>query len=441
MNIRESLIARWTPFVLVVALPLGLMVWLNANGKVPERAPEATRIPSVIATHTTRLSSTTDLSNTVMPISNTFALHAVAALSSSDVWVVGDTWNPPTYDAIVHWNGQRWEHFDDTALTTLSQRSYCLYAVAALSSSDVWAVGDYDYVSHSTHAMIVHWDGKVWSLVPNPMGQHDGAGLRTLAAIAPDDIWAAGPATLLHWDGKVWQSIATPIGEDFVSLTVGRDHNVWGLGGSSSGSVARWDGKAWHTLPPAHQRVTPTLGPALLQWLHGPPRESFTGIAALDSSDIWVVGNSTTGDAMTDHGATDLPIIRHWDGTAWQDFAHYFGDYSWATVGPRIQRPEVPQGQLGFYYGEEQAMTAVAAVASDDIWTLGSGILHWNGRAWNGAAAAICNNTQWGMDGIAAIPGERWIVGRGYHIGPGVSHWQGYVLRYTDRPCAPTPTP
>jgi hypothetical protein len=428
--------------MLVVALPLGLMVWVNANDKAPERAPEATRIPSVIATRTTRPSSPTDLSNVVMPISNTFGLHAVAALSPSDVWVVGDTGDPPTYDAIVHWNGQRWERFDDSALTTRSQRSYILYAVAALSPSDVWAVGD--YVSHPTHPVIAHWDGRALSVVPNPMSQHDGAGLRTLAAVAPNDIWAAGPSTLLHWNGKAWHSVATPIGEDFVSLTVGQDHTLWGLGGSSGGSVARWDGKGWHTLPPAHPRVTPTLSPALLQRLHGPPRESFTGIAAIDSSDIWVVGNSTTGDAMTDHGATDLPIIRHWDGTAWQDFAHYFGDYSWATVGPSIQRPiqrpEVPQGHLGFYYGEEQAMTAVAAVASDDIWTVGSGLLHWNGRAWNGATAAICNNTQWGMEGIAVMPGERWIVGRGYQTGPGLSQWQGYVLRYTDRPCAATPT-
>src|SRR5205085_2469989 len=44
-----------------------------------------------------------------------------------------------------------------------------LYAVSALSSSDVWAVGNnYDGGPVLVRTLIMHWDGTQWSVVPSP---------------------------------------------------------------------------------------------------------------------------------------------------------------------------------------------------------------------------------------------------------------------------------
>src|SRR5450759_1391121 len=42
-----------------------------------------------------------------------------------------------------------------------------LFGVAAISPSDVWAVGYYS-ISGPTSTLVKHWDGIVWSVVPSP---------------------------------------------------------------------------------------------------------------------------------------------------------------------------------------------------------------------------------------------------------------------------------
>jgi len=51
------------------------------------------------------------------------------------------------------------------------------YAVTALSTSDVWAVGN----------IIEHWDGNIWSIVPNPVGYLSG-----VTALSTNDVWVCG---------------------------------------------------------------------------------------------------------------------------------------------------------------------------------------------------------------------------------------------------------
>ncbi len=84
-------------------------------------------------------------------------------------------------------------------------RRYRLNAVAAISSNDVWAVGgDTDFL---ITAIIEHWDGKAWSLVPSPtyVSSNDSGGayrLNAVAAISTSDVWAVGDDNRIeHWNG------------------------------------------------------------------------------------------------------------------------------------------------------------------------------------------------------------------------------------------------
>ena len=63
-------------------------------------------------------------------------------------------------------------------------------------------------------AVIEHWDGTSWSLVPTPSGTATPQALSSVAALSPTDAWALGfqPGTsnpaFQHWDGTAWSNVA-----------------------------------------------------------------------------------------------------------------------------------------------------------------------------------------------------------------------------------------
>src|ERR1700681_4107403 len=74
------------------------------------------------------------------------------------------------------------------------------YSVAAISDSDVWSVG-YDYASNSSQfTSVQHWDGSKWSMVPSPSpgttkkcgAGYSGNMLNGVAAVSTSDVWAVG---------------------------------------------------------------------------------------------------------------------------------------------------------------------------------------------------------------------------------------------------------
>src|SRR5207248_1456889 len=97
-------------------------------------------------------------------------------------------------------------------------RSNFLYSIAAVSASNVWAVGEYGNGNGSS-TLVEHWNGKRWSVVASP--NVNGATENTLAgvtAIAANNIWAVGSSTtadfvqrtlIEHWNGKRWSIVAS----------------------------------------------------------------------------------------------------------------------------------------------------------------------------------------------------------------------------------------
>src|SRR2546422_6872648 len=77
-----------------------------------------------------------------------------------------------------------------------------LRSVAAISPTDVWAVGD------APGALAMHFDGTSWSVVLNSFG---APALFGVAAASSDDVWVVGGGPLaLHWDGTTWSKVPTP---------------------------------------------------------------------------------------------------------------------------------------------------------------------------------------------------------------------------------------
>lgn len=96
-----------------------------------------------------------------------------------------------------------------------------LTGVAAISSTDVWAVGDYYNANSALLTLVEHWDGTRWSVVPGPSvgtePNFDG-----VVAIAPSNVWAVGQVyrrsggtdvlqTLTEqWNGVQWNLVPSP---------------------------------------------------------------------------------------------------------------------------------------------------------------------------------------------------------------------------------------
>src|SRR5262249_17816406 len=96
-------------------------------------------------------------------------------------------------------------------------------------------------------ALLAHWDGSSWSLVPTPLG---GAGsyLADVSAAGPRTVWAGGGVAsaggglahtaLVRFDGTSWTEVGAPANppdtESWGGTGGGPDGSVW-LVGSTSG--------------------------------------------------------------------------------------------------------------------------------------------------------------------------------------------------------------
>ena len=114
-------------------------------------------------------------------------------MSSTDIWAVGFGVNSGA--AIEHWDGLSWTYLK-------APDSGILEDADAVSSTDVWAVGNVDA---ATRGISEHWDGARWRSLPTP--NPDGyAPLFAVVAISPTDIWAVGAQADPQFGGN-----ATPL--------------------------------------------------------------------------------------------------------------------------------------------------------------------------------------------------------------------------------------
>src|SRR5579872_335860 len=138
----------------VVAILLGALSLKTAGAKA---TPASWKISQ------SRLSSTSCGKWNVVPSPNGNLIPSglgggVAAVSASDVWAVGSSGSQASsgQTLIERWNGASW-----SVVTSPNPGSMynILSGVAAVSASDVWAVGYYVNSSQVTQTLVEHWNG------------------------------------------------------------------------------------------------------------------------------------------------------------------------------------------------------------------------------------------------------------------------------------------
>ena len=244
------------------------------------------------------------------------AFEGTSALARSDVWAVGYQVEPSQVGVVMtlaeHWDGATW-----SAVPTPSPSSEDseLHAVAAVTSNDVWAVGV--ATAHGfddPRTLIEHWDGSAWSIVTAPSPGTGSDVLLSVTAVSPTDVWAVGYTTptkggrrqtlIEHWDGSSWSVDPSPsvTGSDSELLGVSGSPTtgLWAVGfslntGSTTALVERWSGTAWSIVSnKAASRANVAL----------------TSVVSIGPSTAWAVGYQSTGTSVTAFAA-------RWDGKTW----------------------------------------------------------------------------------------------------------------------------
>ena len=146
-------------------------------------------------------------------------LTSVAAISSSDVWAIGD--NGGVTPIFQHWDGKAWTAVPSPQLPP--EAFIRVSGIAAVSSSDVWMVGTTRAPGRRpappSQTLTEHWDGHQWSIVPSPDPSTGNNGFSQVAAISSSDVWAVGSEAtpsgeaplLANWNGTQWNTVQAPV--------------------------------------------------------------------------------------------------------------------------------------------------------------------------------------------------------------------------------------
>ncbi|MBI3817234.1 MAG: hypothetical protein HY286_00980 [Planctomycetes bacterium] len=332
----------------------------------------------------------------------------IKMLNSHNMWAVGTASGAlkPTSTGFstfaAHFDGNNW-----TAVPTPNPAPVpslvndALYAVDAITTNDVWAAGTQvkSLAGGWTgqQLLVMHWDGAQWNVMntPDPLSAvgygASGAYVSDIAAIATNDIWFSGlwidvqpsgttsqPGLLMHWNGSSFSISQVPAidpgGLTFDSLSAVSTNDVWAVGGGFGNNyinqsvIVHWNGSAWSHVP----------GP-LFGWY----QRTFA-VHALAANDVYAMGDyfDNTGNHL---------FMIHWNGGTWTQLS-------------------APPSAATF-----------RAFASNDIYTYGQSIYHFDGAAWSEVETfpSVDSGSISAVDSSAAC--EVAGVGGQYKIGQGAT--------------------
>jgi hypothetical protein len=177
------------------------------------------------------------------PSASSSYFNGVAAISATNVWAVGYYYNTssgPSSTLIEHWNGAQWSIVTGPNVST---RGNDLQSVAAISAKNIWAVGN-----ASGQTLTEHWDGSKWSIVSSPNTTAAQNVFTGVAVVSANLVWAVGYAsgvtpsspvqTLIEqWNGTQWSVVSSPNASSssilFAVARVPKTQKVWTLGSNN----------------------------------------------------------------------------------------------------------------------------------------------------------------------------------------------------------------
>jgi hypothetical protein len=227
-------------------------------------------------------------------------LSGVSCTSPTSCFAVGaSSDSPATFDQFVgaplveRWDGSTWSVVPSPGPSDALEAE--LLGVSCVSASSCYAVGDFQAPAIGG-ALLEHWDGASWSVVPNPdsgFARKSGSGRRL--PVGFERARSSKPQQI----GDVSSS------PGLQGVSCSSDANCFAVGNSFTGAlVERWNGTAWSNV------TTPTPRNSL-----GADLGSVACTSSTDCSAVGIQGAVETSGDIID--ISDAPLQEHWDGSAW----------------------------------------------------------------------------------------------------------------------------
>lgn len=245
--------------------------------------------------------------------------NAIHAVTSSDVWAVGDT------GVIAHYNGTAW-----SAVTSPTAAN--LVGVSCLTTSDCTAI--------TTAGQFIHWNGTAWSIAGTSLGQT----MHGLYVASATSSWAVSGTGSSHGYIYRWNPSTSTVTGGTFNKDIGNNRTVQSVScltpsncwaGANNGDIYQWLGTSWN----------------FKQTANG---QTWNGIAIVSANDAWIVGTGTSSGGTTSN-------VYHWNGTAWSPFT---------------------SGTSNTLYG----VSCTSSISCTAVGASGK-IISWNGTAWSNVSS------------------------------------------------------
>ncbi|MBV9452145.1 MAG: hypothetical protein JO345_40290 [Streptosporangiaceae bacterium] len=233
-------------------------------------------------------------------------LFGAAAVSPSDVWVAGDQEGADgRFQTLAeHWNGHSWSVVPTPDPGSIGNHLYGMYAV---SSSDIWAVGQQLGGSFPDNGLVEHWDGHSWSVVSLPRIPGASVLLQGVTANADGQVYAVGEADstaggrplIEYYAHGSWSVVPLP-------ASVG---SVWTqlFGVAISGGASWADGT--YVDPATDNNVALVLTGTGTSWTVATSPQPGSGSNILGG--LAAAGGHLWAAGLYDDGGSRLPLVEH----------------------------------------------------------------------------------------------------------------------------------
>ena len=335
-------------------------------------------------------------------------LNSVAATNANDVWAVGTSTSTNGYDRTLamHWNGTSWTKIPTPNPGTLHNDPN---GVTAISTNDVWAVGYYQVNSLGYwNTFALHWNGTSWTLNKLTRNPTPYSFLFAVTAISTNDVWAVGTFNsagwlplIEHWNGTSWSQVASPqpspTNNKFWAVSAWSATDVWAVGewsGTGTGPTplqslaAHWDGSTWSLI------TTPNQGAS--------GNNAILGVSALEAGHAVGVGfgDYILGSVPRKGVAWDL--LTGSTSTAQYESGPGAGDN--ALLG--VARSGAGVQAVGYW--RNTATSARQTLAIPATWNSAGHSLTWSSVGTSASPSTINN----ALFGVAAVsPHVFWAIG------------------------------
>jgi hypothetical protein len=172
-------------------------------------------------------------------------LTDVDGAASNDVWAIGNLGHEiyggtPRRGLVLHWNGSAWSQVNVPGTTSDGTINFpTLEDVFVVSANDVWIVGRaFSWTVFKIVPIALHWNGVTWQRSVLNTAPNDGTGFVGVAALSPTQVYAVGKV-IARWTGAAWtlDSASVPTGGNLVDMAAVGPSTFWAVGSAGTGGT------------------------------------------------------------------------------------------------------------------------------------------------------------------------------------------------------------